>query len=180
MILFWYSNAIMQGIGYLKDINGREIPIIKIEESMHEVHEFNLDIIFEEGNIKRPKIIGKVINKNKPKSFLIDFYSNSGKLCGRYGREINADFNDMTLISDINFNGGLNDANINSLFNSDEYDIHTKFYEQKEVTEVRIIGGIKFNIPTSCQKVYIDLPEGEKEKEIVASKIKNINETYTY
>ena len=139
-----------------------------------------MDIIFEEGDIKRPKIIGKVINKNKPKAFLIDFYSDSGKLCGRYGREINADFNDMTLISDINFNGGLNDANINSLFNSDEYDIHTKFYEQKEVTEVRIIAGIKFNIPISCEKVYIDLPEGEKEQEIVASKIKNINETYTY
>ena len=42
---------------YLKKINGRPIPIIKIKESLHTVREFNLETIFK--NIKEDKSISK-------------------------------------------------------------------------------------------------------------------------
>ena len=142
-------------------------------------NEFNLDFVFEEGDIKKPKVLGNVINENKPKKFLIDFYSLLGKKCGRYGREINADFKNISLTTLINFIGGLNDAKINTNFNLEEYNIDIKFYEQISIPSVKYIDGIKFS-SKSCVKKSREAPDGETENEIVASIFKNINETYTY
>ena len=44
-----------------------------------------LEIIFEDGDIKKPKIVGTFINKNRPKKWVIDVYSKTGQDCGRSG-----------------------------------------------------------------------------------------------
>ena len=61
---------------YLKDINGGEVPIIRINESLHQIYEFNLDTIYfnikEERNIsdklKEEIVLGSSIFKNMMKS----------------------------------------------------------------------------------------------------------------
>ena len=142
-------------------------------------NEFTLDILFE-GESKKPKIIGKVVNKNLPKTFEINFYSKSGQMCGKIGRKIIADFNNISLSSNIIFDSGLNNAKINSNFNNEEYNVRTNYYEEVEHTDVIIIAGIKFEIPFSCQIVALEAPEGEKNLEIIPSKMNNEVKDYTY
>ena len=142
-------------------------------------NQFILDILFEDDDIKKPKIVGKVINKNKPKSFVINFYSKSGQ-SGKLGRKINVEFNNISSSIDINFDGGLNDAIINTNFSYEEYNIHTKFYETIENTQIIVIGGIQFEIPGISIEKDIDPPENEKELEVVKSKTKNKTESYSY
>ena len=142
-------------------------------------NQFILDILFEDDDIKKPKIVGKIINKNKPKSFLINFYSKSGQ-SGKLGRKINVEFNNISSSIDINFDGGLNDAIINTNFNYEEYNIHTKFYETIENTQIIVIAGIQFEIPGISIEKDIDPPENEKELEVVKSKTKNKTESYSY
>ena len=142
-------------------------------------NEFILDVLLE-GDLKKPKVIGKVINKNRPKTFQIKFYSQSGQICGKIGRQITVGFNNITLSSDIVFNSGLNKAKIESNFNNEEYNIQTKFYEEIEHTEVIIIAGIKFEMPSICQLVTLETPENEKSLEIISSKQNNEVKEYAY
>jgi hypothetical protein len=69
-------------------------------------NEFTLDIIFEEEDVKKPKIVGKVINNNKPNNIKIDFSSQTGQICGKIGRIINAEINNISLSTNIIFDGG--------------------------------------------------------------------------
>ena len=143
-------------------------------------NEITLDIILEEGNIKRPKVVGKVNNKNKPQNIEINFYSKFGQLCGKIGRTISVQFHNISLYSDINFDSGLGSAKINTSFYLDEYDIHTKFYEDKEYTDTVYFMGIPFEIPTGCNKEPVNTPEGEKDSETADKKVDNIIESYDY
>ena len=142
--------------------------------------EFNLDIIFEGDEIKKPKVIGKIVNKNKPKSFEIDIFSKNGNFCGKLGRRINAAFNNVSLLTVINFDGGLNEAKINSNFSYDEYAVRTNFYETIEINEVIEIGGIIFPLPTQCLEESREKPENEKDLEIIPSKNNNEEKAYTF
>ena len=89
-----------------------------------------------------PKLKGKVINKNRPKKFEIDLYSPMGQRYGKIGRKINAEFSNISLVSHIELKSGLNYALIYNIFNNDEYNIITKFYESEEKTEIIIIAAI--------------------------------------
>ena len=129
--------------------------------------------------IKKPKIVGKVINKNKPKSFSINFYSKSGQ-SGKFGRKINVEFNNISSSIEINFNGGSNEAIINTNFNYEEYNIHTKFYEFIEYNEPKVVGGIQFGITSSGLEKDIDPPENEKQLEVIKSKTEKKIESYSY
>ena len=138
-------------------------------------NEFNLDIVFEGEEIKKPKVIGKIVNVNKPNTFEIDFYSKIGQNCGKIGRIINIEFENISLITDINFNAGLNEAKINSNFSYDDYFVKTEFYEVKEITQVLVIGGITFNLPSQCIK-----ETGEENEETISSKMNNKEKTLSY
>ena len=135
-------------------------------------NEFNLDIVFEGEEIKKPKVISKIVNVNKPNTFEIDFYSKIGQNCGKIGRIINIEFENISLITDINFNAGLNEAKINSNFSYDDYFVKTEFYEVKEITQVLVIGGITFNLPSQCIK-----ETGEETEETISSKMNNKEKT---
>ena len=135
--------------------------------------QFILEIIYEEEEIKIPKIRGKIINKNKPKEFQIDFYSKTGPFCGKLGRVISPEFNDISLSTDIYFDSRLNEAIINTTLFYDQYNVRTKFYENKEYTDEIIINGIKIKILKYCTSIDLEKPENENELSIIGPKMKN-------
>ena len=141
---------------------------------------FTLDIIVEEEEIERLKVIEKVINKNKILDFDINIYSPTSQFCGKLGRIINPQFNDVVLSTIIIYDSGLNEAFINTTLFYDEYNIHTKFYQDIEISQTTIRNGMVFNLPTSCNRIYFNMPENEKELEIIETVTKNINKTISY
>ena len=141
---------------------------------------FTLDIVVEEEEIKRTKVIEKVINKNKILDFDINIYSPTSQFCGKLGRIINPQFNDVVLSTIIIYDSGLNEAFINTTLFYDEYNIHTKFYQDIEISQTTIRNGMVFNLPTSCNRIYFNMPENEKELEIIETVTKNINKTISY
>ena len=143
-------------------------------------NEISLDIIFEDNDIKKPKVIGKIINNISPKNFIIDFYSKSGQKYGRIGREINLLFNNISSCSIINFDARLNKAILNTDFNFGDYTIKTNFYQQKEVKNSKPIVGGNYKIPSTSKKEYIDPPENEAVSEDIPSKKSNKYEEYIF
>ena len=143
-------------------------------------NEIKLDIILEEGDIKKPKIVGTFINKNKPKNWEIDIYSNYGQKCGKFGRRINAEINDISLSVDFNFDGGSNKASFNSKTDFDAYAIKNYFYETKEIKQSKKIGNIEFPLPSRCDEIDAGIPEGEKEEEIIDAKKNESNIAYNF
>ena len=142
-------------------------------------NEFSLDIIFEEDNNNKPKVIGKILNKNHPKKIEIDFYSNQGNK-GKMGRIINVELNNINLTSFINFDAGINELKIDKEFELDEYNIYTKFYEEIEIFKEYKIVGITFYISSNLQHKEIEPPENEKELETIPSIKKTIKEIYNF
>ena len=140
---------------------------------------FTLDILMT-GELKKTKVVGKVVNKNKPKTFEINFYSKTGNSCGKIGRIINAEFNNISLSSDIDFDSGLNSATIHSNFNIEEYNIKIKYYEAVEHSSFIIIGEIYFPIPSFCTEKALETPENEKELEVIPLKEVDDTTKYTY
>ena len=144
-------------------------------------NEFALDIIFEkEENVKKPKVLGKVINKNQPKKLEINFSSKTGQTCGKIRKKIISEFYNISLSNDIIFDSGLNNAKINTNFGYDEYEVNIEFYEDREITEIIDLGGIIFVLPTTCQSVKVQKPENENDFEEIQSKMINYIKTYDY
>ena len=102
-----------------------------------------------------------------------------GQSCGKIGRRINAEFNNITLSTDINFNGEYNNVQISNNFDYEEYNVKTKFYESVEVNTYIIIAGIQFTIPNICQEISREVEGNEKELEIIPSKNDNVMKTYS-
>ena len=144
-------------------------------------NEIKLEIISEEGETKTPKIMGKFTNKNRPKNWEIDIFSNFGQSCERFGRKITAEMNNVSLSVDFVFNGGSNKASFNKISDFDEYMIKNKFYETKEILEPKEIGGLIFFVPTGCDdELDTEIPDGEKEKEIINAKYNESNIPYNF
>jgi hypothetical protein len=143
-----------------------------IENYLNE-YEFMLDIVFEQGNIMYPKVIGKVINRIKPKKFLIDLYTKNSKK-GKIGRKIYVNFNNISAITDINFDVGLNNAIINTNFYFQEYNIQTNIYQDKEVNEVKNTSFGTVPIPSSKKtKEYPNSTDNINSKNVTKVEIYN-------
>lgn len=140
-------------------------------------NKYTLDIIFD-SEIKTPKIIGKMINIINPKIFEIDSYSTVGQY-DKIGREINVIFNNISSYSYFVYDAGLNQANITTNFNFDEYSIKTQYYEEKTITVTKIIYGMEIEIPSHTIKIDIDTPDEEKFQ-LIPSKNKTYIENYAY
>ena len=76
----------------------------KIKSNIIE-NEIQMDINFEDGDMKKPKIIGSLIHKNRPTNFEIDVYSKFVQKCEKFGRRINAQVDNISLSVDLNFDG---------------------------------------------------------------------------
>ena len=142
-------------------------------------NQFILDILFEDEDIKKPKIVGKVINRNKPKSMKIDFYSMSGQT-GKIGRKINVEFNNISSSIEIKFDGGLNNAIINFNLSYDKYNIYTKFYESVDYTEDVDVGGLYLPGVIFDDENDVETPETEETLELVESKTENKIVSYSF
>ena len=146
-------------------------------ENYYVYNEFFVDIDFEDSK-NNPKVIGKIVNNIKPKIFNIDFYSSSGQMV-KIGRKINVNFNNIMSYTKIIFDGKLNNANIVTNFNFDEYSVETQYYEEKTTTYEIVICGISFCFPDVKNNINLETPANEKHYE-VPSKNKTIIEKYEY
>ena len=153
--------------------------VIKTEiDSYKKENEFKLDIKFEEGNEKNPKVIGYIKNKNRPKLLYIDLYSKYGQ-DGRIGRKMVVKLNEIMLNIDINYEAGLNYALINTTLDYDEFEIKTDYYEKKEIITFQNLGGFDFPI-IEYNETILDPPENELSKEIIKANKTYINDTYNF
>ena len=91
-----------------------------------EDNEFLFEIIFEEGKLYRPKINGKVINRNMPKTLKISCTKDIG--LKKKEEDITIDIKNVYLITEINFDGLSNTANLSTYFNVEDYNIRTETY----------------------------------------------------
>ena len=139
------------------------------------INEFLLDVIFENDDIKKPKVIGKIINKIAPKLFQINHYTKASQYCRKSGERITPYFNNISFSSSLNFDVGSNEGIINNNIEVDEYYIVKEKYETKSVNIPIIINGIVFESEDECIEVEANKTSIRKDS------IKNItNDTIIY
>ena len=136
--------------------------------------EFLLDIYFEEGNIKKPRLKGKVVNKIQPHNLVIDIYTLTGQNNSNTGFVYKPYFNNIESYSDIRYDANLNFAIIDTFFNFQEYKIETETYQNVEITKKIIVGGME--IPAIVERISTGLSKNET----IHSQSKKIQETYYY
>ena len=91
-------------------------------------NEIKFDIILEDNDIKKPKVIGKIINMNKLQKLFIDSYTLQDQ-CKKLGRNVTVSFKNVSLNMEIIFDVYFNEAKINSNFYCEKYDILTNSYK---------------------------------------------------
>ena len=91
-------------------------------------NEIKFDIILEDNDIKKPKVIGKIINMNKLQKLFIDSYILEDQ-CKKLGRNVTVSFKNVSLNMEIIFDVYFNEAKINSNFYCEKYDILTNSYK---------------------------------------------------
>ena len=155
-------------INYKEKIDGTNYVVKTTINNLVTDNEIKIDIIFEDEEKKKPKIVGTTINKNRPKIWEIDVYSLSGQN-GKYGRIITCEMNNASFSVDLDFDMGSNNGSFNIKTDFDENVIIKYYYEMKESTQIKIIGGTQYPIP-SYTKVFVEPPEGEEKEEIIAAK----------
>ena len=155
-------------INYKEKIDGTNYVVKTTINNLVTDNEIKIDIIFEDEEKKKPKIVGTTINKNRPKIWEIDVYSLSGQN-GKYGRIITCEMNNVSFSVDLDFDMGSNNGSFNIKTDFDENVIKKYYYEMKESTQIKIIGGTQYPIP-SYTKVFVEPPEGEEKEEIIAAK----------
>ena len=139
-------------------------------------NEISLDLLFEEGDKKIPKIIGKIMNKNRPNRMVIDFYSNYGNICQIKGKRMTINFNKISMITDFIFDSSLNKISINNTIDFDEYNIRSEKYTIIEKNFVKVLGGITFIFPNLCKSIL----DGENELEVIDAKKNNKFESFEF
>ena len=141
-------------------------------------NEIKLDIIFEDGEIKKPKIVGKITNKNRPKKFEIDISSDFGE--NKLGTKITSEVNNISLSVDFNFDICTNKALFNTKTDFDEYIIKKFAYNVTKTTDLAQTGGTSFSFRKRTKNQEEIKSEGEKEEEIIIAKKSEANFTYNF
>jgi hypothetical protein len=156
----------------------------KIDKYFYD-NEIIFDIQFEKEDKLKPIIIGKIINRNKPQSLLIDVFPLLGNGCVKTGTLITANFNNISLLVDFNFDNYNNLFKINTTIDFDEYEVSYNKYQIKTNKFIRkIIGGIEFIVPLCSVNEEQDIPENNDNDGLNAKVIKTkrdfIKEIYDY
>ena len=148
--------------------------------------EIIFDIKFENEDKLKPIIIGKIINRNKPQSLLIDIFPLLGNACIKTGTLITANFNNISLLVDFNFDNYNNLFKINTTIDFDEYEISYNKYQIKTNSFVRkTMGGIEFYIPLCSGNAEQDIAKNNNENndiyaKVIKAKRNFIKEIYDY
>jgi hypothetical protein len=134
-------------------------------------NEFFFDINLEDGKYK---LKGQLINKNRPKSFIIDFATKKGK-CAFEGKEMTINLNSISSIVELEFDSSSLKTSITKKDNIPEYTIDYKYYKEIEINEKVNFG----NTPVpkiDCKKELIVTPVGKKDRETIPAKYETITE----
>ena len=135
-------------------------------------NEFLFNIIIEDGKYK---LKGKSINKNRPKSFVVDFSIKKGK-CVNIGKIMTINLDNISSIIDFEFDSSSLKTQITKKDNIPQYFIDNKFYKEIETNDKVIFGNTR--VPKIvCKKELIDTPDGEKDMEIISAKIETIKDS---
>jgi hypothetical protein len=124
------------------------------EIMLTEDNEFLFEIIYEEGIIYRPKVNGKIINRNIPKTLKITNTKDIG--LKKHEEEITIDIRNAYLITEINFDGFINSANLSTYFSVEDYNIKTGTYLIQNNSIPIFIGGFNNSGTESTKKTLIN------------------------
>ena len=159
-----------------KSDNIEPITINKIESNNYQIqitfnemlinNEFLFDINFEDGKYK---LKGKSINKNRPKSFIVNFAKKKGK-CVSEGIEMTINLNDISSIVDLEFDSSSLKTFITKKDNFPEYSIDYKYYKDVETNEKVIFGN------TQVSKIVCKKELNKEDREIIPGKSETITE----
>jgi hypothetical protein len=128
-------------------------------------NEFFFDIILEDGKYK---LKGQLINKNRPRSFVVDFSKKKGK-CLFERKEMTINLNDISSIVDLEFDSSSLKTFITRKDNIPEYSIDYKYYKDIEENG-KVYFGNTLVPKIVCKKELIETPVGKEDREIIPAK----------
>ena len=129
-------------------------------------NEFFFDINLEDGKYK---LKGQLINKNRPKSFIVDFTKKKGK-CIFERKEMTIKLKDISSIVDLEFDSSSLKTNITKKDKIPEYSIDYKYYKDIEVNEKVIFGN------TQVPKIVCTKELSKEVSETIPAKSETITE----
>ena len=147
-------------------------------------NEIIFDFQFENENKLKPIIIGKIFNRNKPQNLKIDIYTLLGS-CTKAGTLITANFNNISLLIDFNFDNYNNLIKINTTIDFDEYEVsYNKYQINKNKYIKKQLGGLTFLSPFCSFEESEDIPNcydnSDLSSKVIKAKKNFIKEAFTY
>lgn len=163
------NNKIYTYSQFKQDIETIDNNTLNTDIMLTEDDEFLFEIKYEEGKLYRPKINGKIINKNIPKNLKIT-YTKDFRL-KKQEEDITIDIKNAYLITEINFDGLSNNAILSTYFNVEEYRIITETYIISSYKGKNIIiGGFNhqenLNMIKNLNKTEEELYKSQYDKKI--------------
>ena len=136
---------------------------------------FKFEIVYENNDYKKPKIIAYIINKSRPKTMINDIYSEFGN-CARKGILIDTNFNNAGYTLNLSLDTKSTNINATTITNFEKYSYNVEIYETEDSDEVKcfVVAGINFCINTELCENKIPL-----SKELLSNNKKELIE-YDY
>ena len=146
--------------------------LIIIDEFLNQ-NQFTFDLKYKDGI---STLTGKSINKNRPKSFSIDFSYKAGS-CVQKGKKMIVNLNNVSSNINLNFDSSSSQIKIAKNVDFDEYNIHNSFYNETQKSKKIKVGGVLMN-KVSCERQELEKPQNEKSLETIYSKNETKMEVY--
>ena len=134
-------------------------------------NEFFFDINLEDGKYK---LKGQLINKNRPKSFIVEKEKKKGK-CIFERKEMTIKLKDISSIVDLEFDSSSLKTFITRKDNIPEYSIDYKYYKDIEENG-KVYFGNTLVPKIVCKKELIETPVGKEDREIIPAKSETTTE----
>jgi len=155
-----YTNNkdILNKITYKKQTEHKINRVSAIVTNYREYGEFYFDLKFEGNkNIRKPKVVGTIINKSRPKNIIFEIESPYGN-CGKVVTELKLELNDANYTMDLFTNS--KNINITTISNIEKFKYSTEIsqYGERKEKETIIVNGVEVEIVIGCKLV--------KEKEL--------------
>jgi hypothetical protein len=162
---------------YTEEVKNQTFKIKKKIENYTEDSEIKLDINLTD--IQKPKIEGKVINKNRPKTLTIDITSDFGPK-EQFGTKITSDINNISLSVDFIFDICSNKISFNAITNFDEYSIKKSTYNITKTTVPKKVGGILFKFQAKSYEEDGNITEIENNTETINARFNKYNSSFIF
>ena len=129
----------------------------------------------EENDIKKPKVVARIINKSKPKNNNFVILSDYGT-CGKSFQNISFDVNDLNYTTKIDFNTKSTNINISTFINFKKFIYKTKIVQIKDITQIKCISSgdiiVCLQNHGKCDENDENSIEESDEKEITQKNVK--------